>query len=333
MNVLGWDIGGANLKAAHSGGTAHSVPFELWKRPGDLAAALAGLAGRMPPADLWAVTMTGELCDCFETKGEGVHRILEAAEQAARGVPILAWQTCGRFVRPDDARSRPLQTAASNWHALATLTAREFCPARWGLLIDVGSTTTDLVLLGRGRPCPAGLTDPERLASGELVYSGVRRTPLAALVRSLPYRGRACPVAAELFATTLDVCLLLGLIPERPESRDTADGRAATRARAADRMVRMICADRELCTMEEAESMARAAYQVQVETLSESARRVVRRSSESLSIAILAGSGEFLARRIAQALDPPLPTLSLAESWGDALSGAACAWSVAQLAT
>ena len=39
-SVLGLDIGGANLKAAHSAGLARLMPFELWKYPAGLASAL-----------------------------------------------------------------------------------------------------------------------------------------------------------------------------------------------------------------------------------------------------------------------------------------------------
>src|SRR5262245_15374302 len=66
--ALGLDIGGANLKAAHTSGAATSRPFALWKQPRDLAAALRELVADLPPAGRVAVTMTGELCDCFATK-------------------------------------------------------------------------------------------------------------------------------------------------------------------------------------------------------------------------------------------------------------------------
>ncbi len=34
---IGLDIGGANIKVAHEGGDARTVPFEVWKRPTSLA--------------------------------------------------------------------------------------------------------------------------------------------------------------------------------------------------------------------------------------------------------------------------------------------------------
>src|SRR3954454_11275303 len=67
---LALDIGGANLKAAHSAGLIRTVAFEVWRRPQDLARELAELAAGFPRFHRIAVTMTAELCDCFSTKAE-----------------------------------------------------------------------------------------------------------------------------------------------------------------------------------------------------------------------------------------------------------------------
>src|SRR6478609_4125241 len=95
--ILGLDVGGANLKAATADKRAVSVPFPLWKHPDRLGAALAELVGRFPDATELAVTMTGELCDCYQTKREGVNAILDATELAANGRPVRVWSTDGAF--------------------------------------------------------------------------------------------------------------------------------------------------------------------------------------------------------------------------------------------
>src|SRR5262245_17603691 len=96
--VLGLDIGGANLKAAHTAGTARHVPFELWKRAANLSQALVDLLKGWPPFSVLAVTMTGELCDCFETRTKGVQAILKAVASAAGTFPVWVWQNDGQFV-------------------------------------------------------------------------------------------------------------------------------------------------------------------------------------------------------------------------------------------
>src|SRR5438445_5470671 len=103
-SVLGLDIGGANLKAAHSEGTARLVPFALWKAPQRLGEELRCVITSMPRFDLLAVTMTGELCDCYESKRQGVHAILDAVEEAAPGAAISVWRNDGRFVDMPTAR-------------------------------------------------------------------------------------------------------------------------------------------------------------------------------------------------------------------------------------
>ncbi|HEV3237901.1 MAG TPA: hydantoinase/oxoprolinase family protein, partial [Gemmataceae bacterium] len=240
--ILGLDIGGANIKVANATGQAALTPFELWKNPSGLTDVLHQVIGSFATPDLLAVTMTGELCDCFETKREGVLAILDCVSQTAGSTPILIWRNDGRFVDLATARKDPLPIASANWLALATFAGR-FTPQGSSLLIDVGSTTTDIIPIINGIPVPKGRTDAERLETGELLYTGVRRTPVCALLNGMG--------AAELFATTLDAYLLLDLLPENPTDHGTADGRPATKKQAHARMARMIGGDQETTPLEE----------------------------------------------------------------------------------
>jgi (4-(4-[2-(gamma-L-glutamylamino)ethyl]phenoxymethyl)furan-2-yl)methanamine synthase len=194
MNLLALDIGGANLKASDGGDLNVSRAFALWKDPAGLSDAIAALVAGAPRAERWVVTMTGELCDCFRTKREGVVTIVDAVAAASRGVDVRIYLTDGTFVSPEVAKQRPLEAAASNWHATAAFVARRIAPQA-GVLVDVGSTTTDIIPLVAGGPAAAGRTDSERLASGELVYTGVVRSPICAVTPTLPWRGRVCSVA------------------------------------------------------------------------------------------------------------------------------------------
>jgi (4-(4-[2-(gamma-L-glutamylamino)ethyl]phenoxymethyl)furan-2-yl)methanamine synthase len=323
--VLGLDVGGANLKAAHTNGAARSRPFALWKDPGGLADTLRGLIAEMPPADLLAVTMTGELCDCFESKRQGVIAILDAVEAASPEKPIRVWRTDGRFMDLTAVRAAPLMAAAANWLALATFAGR-YAPKGPALLIDIGSTTTDIVALQDGRPVPQGRTDPERMRSGELVYTGVRRTPLCAIM--------GAEGAAELFATTLDVYLLLGWIMEDAADHNTADGRPATKAAAHARLARMLCADLETSTVEEREKLVNRVLLKQVYSLSFAVEQVFGLLREPPRTVVVAGEGEFLALPVLKKQDafPPCPVIRLQETLGAEISRAACAHAVAVLA-
>jgi probable H4MPT-linked C1 transfer pathway protein len=323
--VLGLDIGGANLKAVHSHGTVRVQPFALWKNPAELPAVLQDFVSAMLPLDLVAVTMTGELCDCYENKRQGVLAILAAVKAVAGDRPVRVWTTAGSFVDLDAALANPLPAAAANWLALATYACR-LMPEGAGLVVDIGSTTTDIVPLASGRPCPKGRTDMERLSSVELVYTGVRRTPLCAVL--------AGGVAAELFATTLDVYLVLGIIADEPENRHTADGRPATRSAAHGRLARMLCADAETFSLGEAEKLAERALLRQVYQLTMAFDHVAKSLPGPPQTVVLAGEGEFLARLVLKQQNSFRGgrVISLSEHLGPALSRAACAHAVAVLA-
>jgi len=325
MAVLGLDIGGANIKGAHSNGIARSQPFPLWKNPCALPSALANFIDGFPGFDVLAVTMTGELCDCFATKRQGVNLILDAVQSAARARTIKVWQTTGQFVDCQQACCSPLETAASNWHALAVWAGR-LVPEQNSLLIDIGSTTSDIIPISAGKPAAAGFTDKDRLQTRELVYTGVRRTPLCALL--------GADGAAELFATTLDVYLVLGQIAEDSTNCDTADGRPATRQAAHARLARMLCADIDNCPISETTRLARELANRQTSLLKSAVDQISGRLSEAPTTIISSGSGEFLARAIFE--QSPLPIsirmVSLAELFGPNISCAACAYALVVLA-
>ena len=332
MTSLAIDIGGANIKAADGRGYAASRPFAVWKHPQSLSAELVQLIESAPACTSLAVTMTAELADCFETKAEGVRQILDAVQAAASGRTIRVYQVDGQLVGIEEARKAPLLAAASNWHALAAF-ANRYASAWPALLIDLGSTTADVIPLDPSGPVAAGLNDPERLASSELAYTGVERTPLCALVRSLPWQGCDCPVAAELFATTADAYLMLGELPEEPENCDTADGRPRTWPHALARLARMVCADADSFTPEDARQAAFIVREAQLELLQAAVEKVVTRLGAPPRTIITSGHGEFLLRHLLDRLSWQANVLSLTEVLGPAVSRCAPAHALAVLAS
>jgi probable H4MPT-linked C1 transfer pathway protein len=329
---IAFDIGGANIKAAHSSGPTRTLPFELWKRLDDLGPVLTTLAGAFPAGGQVAVTMTAELCDCYPTRRVGVLEVLAALSGALPDRPIHVWGTDGEFHTLEEVRATPLIAAAANWLALAQVAAR-LVPTGPGILIDIGTTTTDLIALCDGRAVARGRTDTERLQTGELVYAGMRRTPLCALATELPHRGQPTGLAAELFASTLDIYLTLSEIAPDPKDRSTADGRPATVEAARDRLARMVGTDRDEFSSADATALARAADECLLGRLTAAAERACRAVIARPQIAVVAGSGQFLARRLARRLiEPEGQIVGLSEAWGDVASTAACAHALLILA-
>ena len=331
--ILGWDVGGANVKAVligeddPSGPKVLERPFALWREPHRLPEVLAEAAGCLGGARTMAVTMTAELADCFATKREGVAFVLDAFRTAFPDVRPWVYGVDGRFRSAEAARRRPHRVAAANWMASATLVARTFPDA---LFLDVGSTTTDVIPIVAGRVIARGRTDPARLRTGELVYTGALRTPVCAVVRSVPLRGRRCRVAAELFAVVADVHLWLGRIEESDYTCETPDGRGRGRPEAGARLARMVCADLEMLGSGDVTAIAEHVARAQVRQIAGGVRQVMRRlGSSSPRLAVLAGQGAFLARAAAEHVG--LATRDLAEDLGSAAARAAPAAAVAYL--
>jgi probable H4MPT-linked C1 transfer pathway protein len=285
----------------------------------------------VPKVDHIAATMTGELADCFTTKAEGVKFILNALQVAADGRHTRVYLTNGKLVSLQTAMRQPLLAASSNWHALASFAGR-YAPEGSGLLVDVGSTTCDMIPMVDGVPVTIGKTDPNRMVNGELVYSGVQRSPVCAVASLVPWRGRKCPLAQELFATMWDVYLMLGDLPEEPNATNTADHRPATKVAARDRLARSICADRETFSETDARLMADALAQAQLRKIAAIAVQLIARLQLPPHTVVISGRGEFLARRILDELKLKAAVVSLSRELGPELSRCAPAHALAVIA-
>ncbi len=328
---LAFDIGGANIKFADGNRFAESHAFALWSESERLAQQLRMMIAQGPPCTHLAVTMTGELADCFETKRHGVKFILDAIADAADGRHTRVYLSNGKLVSPQIAELEPLLAAASNWHCLAKFLGR-LAETGAALLIDIGSTTCDIIPLIDGAPATTGKTDTERLLHGELVYTGVERSPVCALIDSAPYRGNQCPLAQELFATTGDVYVILGELPEGKTRVNTADGKPATKGASRVRLGRMLCADEENFNHRDAVAIARAVYESQTFLIISAVKRVIGDMPSPPQKVILTGHGEFLALKVLETIGLSAETIVLSRLLGATVSRCATAHALAVLA-
>jgi probable H4MPT-linked C1 transfer pathway protein len=316
--TLAVDIGGANTKAARLDGPSLrtvSRPFEIWRDRRALSAVLREVAAEVGPADAAAITMTAELSDAFRTKREGVAFVLDAAEDALGDRPLSVLTSAGELVSMEAARAQPWEVAAANWVATALAVADAYPDA---LLIDVGSTTTDVVPIAAGRVAATGHDDLGRLLAGELVYTGVLRTNLAAIALRVPVRGGWCPVASEHFAISADIHLVLGRLAHEAYDCPTPDGRPVTVAFARERIARLVCADVEQLGDDEVDAIAAYLAGEQLRQIEDAARRVQRPLPPEAPV-VAVGSGAFLGHEVSARLGravAPAP-------WGEELGPAA----------
>jgi len=300
-SIVGWDIGGVNTKVARvveSDVVATGVrPFAIERDRAALAPLLRELAGAVAAqaADVHAVTMTAELSQVFRTKRDGVAFLLDAVGTAFPGACVRVYTVDGRFVSSDVARREPLSVAAANWAATARLVARAHPDC---VLVDIGSTTTDVIPIVGGAVVARGRTDPERLRERELVYTGVLRTPVEAITPVVELASHPTGVSAEGFAIAADVHLWLGAIAAEDYTCPTPDGRPATREYAAERLARVVCADRDMLDDAAIDAIAARVADAQADRVA-AAVDAVRSHHPALRLAVVTGLGEFIAVRAA----------------------------------
>ena len=240
--VIGWDIGGVHLKAvcAQDGRIVKAVQYAAPLRSGTglLRNAFAQARKDMGDGDRNVVTMTGELADTFASRQEGVEQLSLLAEEQLENVSIYAGPS--GFVAGTEARRRCSEIASANWHACAAIVAKR---RKAALFIDLGSTTTDVVPIADGKVASRGYTDAERLATGELVYTGLVRSFVMATAPCAPLKGAWTSLINENFATMADVHRILGTLPTGVDLMPTADGRDKSVSASRARLARMVGSD------------------------------------------------------------------------------------------
>lgn len=311
--MLGFDIGGANTKAAYvitNDGAIKGLKvaveyFPVWKEPSRLTDVLVKLKNQLLDGKLGSlgVTMTAELSDAYQTKREGVNQILDCLEKAFKDLPIFVLNVNSGLESLAVARSEPSCVASANWAATGWLVSQYFENC---VVVDVGSTSTSIIPVVAGRVSALGKTDLEKLICGELVYTGCLRTNVAAIVQSVPVKRNVASVSSELFALSGDVHLVLGNIVVDQYSNETADGRGKSRQEALARLARVVCADVEMLSESEIVGLAEYVYERQLMQVVDGLGRVYGRVKKLVSgkvPVLVAGLGkDFLARKAAKQL-------------------------------
>ncbi|KXA89873.1 hypothetical protein AKJ62_02185 [candidate division MSBL1 archaeon SCGC-AAA259D14] len=245
MFSLGLDVGGANTKAVlFDNGKLEKHWLEyipLWKNLKGLKEFLENVRQSVRPRVV-GVTMSGELSDVFESKREGVRRIVGVVSDVFSGEKVYYFSLKGNLVSERKALESPYLLSASNWVSSGLLAGREYPEC---LLIDVGSTTTDLVPINGGKPDPSGWSDYERLQTKELIYTGILRTPPPFLKSKVTVDGKQVGISYEYFANMADVYRVLGLLAEEDYTCETPDGRGMGKEECMRRLARLICSDLE----------------------------------------------------------------------------------------
>lgn len=330
---LGWDVGGAHVKLAAFGengrlAAIRIAPCPVWKGEQHLSEALRTLRGEFPEGIPSAVTMTAEVADLWPNRAAGVVGTTALLMRELGNAPLALFAGPEGFVAPETAAAHADAIGSANWYATSAVLAH-LLPG--GILIDTGSTTTDIIPFGDGRVLARGFTDAERLASNELIYTGAARTPVMALARQAPFNGRWLPLMAEHYATSADLYRLTHELPEGADLHPSADGGPKTEEASARRLLRMVGQDLTPATFLKARALARHLAEAQLRLIDDALDCVASGMESGIERLVGAGVGRFIAAKIAERRD--LSYLDLADVLTDdpalARDAADCAPAVA----
>ena len=168
VKIAGFDIGGANTDLAvvkfDDKGEICSIKtdflyFPMWLKKDKLGKALLELVeNEIEDIDAVGICMTAELVDAYKTKNEGVIDIATKSREVF-SVPV-GFIGLNGVLKFDDVVKNPDQFAAANWIATSKIAAKidPNC-----IMIDTGSTTTDIIPIKEGSECTRGRSDSRKI--------------------------------------------------------------------------------------------------------------------------------------------------------------------------
>ncbi len=299
--TIGLDVGGAHLKVARVEDgrvvAVRQIACPLWEGIERLDSALREAGAIIVGADVYAITMTAELTEIFENREAGVVAIVQRLRERLHG-ELRIFMGLKGFASPEAAVGDPLSVASANFLATAQLISRVRPHA---LLIDIGSTTTDIVTCDR----PLGLTDAERLQTGELVYTGLTRTPVPSIATRAPLAGQWQGLARDAFATMADVRRILGDLPDDVDHHATTDGRGKSQAESLARFTRGFGRDAEMRHLRTWQVSAAYIAERQLRAIHDGILQVLSRPGADVQSVVTAGIGAQLAEEISIRLGLP----------------------------
>ncbi|WP_438970607.1 hydantoinase/oxoprolinase family protein [Methylophaga sp.] len=306
----GWDIGGAHLKVAQCDTQGQlkqvlQLPCALWRGIEELDKAMQQALQILDCAsDHHAVTMTGELVDAFDSRQDGVEKILHCVTAILSKDSVHIFAGKQNWLSKQQAQKDWHAVASMNWQASAMLAASQ---NEQGLFIDIGSTTCDVIPFVDHEIQPFGLDDHARQKSGELVYSGAIRTPLLAISTHAPFNGEYVPLAAEWFASSGDIWSLLDKLSTEDIQDNSADGKPWGKKYCQSRLARMLATDAENATSPQWRDVAKWFSEQQLHQITNACLQVLSRQVDLTDDAPLvgAGIGRFMVETIANRLQRP----------------------------
>ena len=224
---IGWDIGAANTKYTillHDKNLAECriISCELWKSLSQLKYIVQHIKDKYKAKFqiINIISMSAEMCDVFVSRKKGVQSILNLFEKKGFINHIYS-KSIG--ISKLNGFKKYISVASTNWMAIS-----EYLKDmdKNIIAIDIGSTTTDIVLIKNSKCINKRHDDYSGLNKNELLYTGILRTPIHSVENSIILKNKVYNVIPENFSTMSDIYRLLLIINNKSDYSTTADGRS-----------------------------------------------------------------------------------------------------------
>ena len=292
MKIIGWDIGGAHIKAAKidfkkKTSKTKQLYSPIWKNVNYLKKSIKLIKKKLGKTNYHAITMTAELSDIFPDRKNGVKHIINLSSKIL-GEKNIFFYSKKNFLKKKLAIKKPFELNSMNWHATASFISNFFPNC---ILVDIGSTTSDIIPIKNKEIISKDVSDYQRLKSNELIYLGVLRTPIQAVERKKN-------LINENFANLSDVYRVLNKIPSTFDLLPTLDSKTKNKHDSARRIARIFGKDYK---KNHFLKWKKIAYQIEGEHLKilKSVIKKIEKKNFLKKVPIIgAGIGEFLVKKI-----------------------------------
>ena len=292
MKIIGWDIGGAHIKAAKidfkkKTSKTEQIYSPIWKNVNNLKKSIKLIKKKLGKTNYHAITMTAELSDIFPDRKKGVNHVVNLSSKIL-GEKNIFFYSKKSFLIKKLAIKKPFELNSMNWHATASFVSNFFPNC---ILVDIGSSTTDIIQIKNKEIISKGVNDYQRLKSNELIYLGVLRTPIQAVEKKKN-------LINENFANLSDVYRVLNKIPSTVDLLPTLDHKTKNKHDSARRIARIFGKDYK---KNHFLKWKKIAYQIEGEHLKilKSVIKKIEKKNFLKKVPIIgAGIGEFLVKKI-----------------------------------
>ena len=222
---LGWDIGGAHIKLSTIKPNSFSFNIykcNLWKSTDLLKKILHSVCRKYKRGFniINVITMSGEMCDIFDSRNQGVKHILEIFKNINKENYVFS--TKKPFFFKLSKKINPESISSANWFATAKFLETKVNNA---IAVDVGSTTTDIIVIKKGVCINKNYSDFSRLQSSELIYMGILRTPIHAVTKEIYSGQKKFSIIPENFSNMSDVYRILSDIKPKIDYSENCDSK------------------------------------------------------------------------------------------------------------